>query len=95
MGNFFTLPSDFLNTLTAFIGGIFGDMKPLIMVLVGLFIGFYVLERFLDVISDWSERRRIRAEYEAELKEEALRPTMRRWHAHEVERKRGELFEEI
>lgn len=45
MGNFLTLPPDFFQTLKGYISDIFQDFQLIFVILIGLFIGFYIIER--------------------------------------------------
>jgi type II secretory pathway component PulF len=51
MGNFFTLPDNFLATLTDYTSSIFDDLKPILLLLVGLFIGVFLVRMILEIIS--------------------------------------------
>jgi hypothetical protein len=74
------------------------DLKPLILLGVGVFLGAYILNFMADMFYDWREGRAIlkrRAEeLEEGLESEVLRPVFGRYHKYRVEEKRKELFEE-
>lgn len=90
----FSLPSGFTSSTLAFAREFFDDISPLLFILLGIGIGFIILEYFLGIIEDRLEYRRALREYEKSLEIEAIRPTMREFRRHEVERKREEIIKE-
>jgi hypothetical protein len=77
-----------------YISKVFDDFKPILTIVIGLIIGFFILEMIMDLIEDFLAKRTAREEYERELEIEAVRPVMKEFHEHEVERKREEIIKE-
>ncbi len=94
LGTFITLPSDLPATITDYTSGLFGDLKPLIFLLVGLFLGIFLLETIMDLIGDKLEARQRWAEWYAGIESEASSRALRGYREHEVEAKKEELIEE-
>lgn len=51
MLTYFTLPPDFVETLTATISNVFNDFKIFFLVLIGLFIGFFIVSRIIEALT--------------------------------------------
>jgi len=45
-----TLPADFIATTTAYVGGIFTDVSPLVFVAIGLPLAFWVIRSVIGLI---------------------------------------------
>ncbi|HUV72652.1 MAG TPA: hypothetical protein VMW25_06625 [Clostridia bacterium] len=61
-----TLNESFLASITGYIGTIFDDFMPLILLVCGLFIGFYIIEQVIDTVIVWrggTPRRYIQKQY--------------------------------
>jgi hypothetical protein len=91
--NFIDL-SETASLFPSYISGVFDDLKPILTIVFGLMIGFAILEYIIDLAEEFMERKRAREEYERELELEAIRPVMKEFHKHEVERKREEIIKE-
>jgi len=48
--NLISLPVDFIGSLTAYIGGIFDSLSPLILLAIGLPLGFWFIGRMIGTI---------------------------------------------
>lgn len=51
MGTFFTLPDNFLATLTTYTSDIFNDISPILFLIFGLFVGIYLITFIFDISS--------------------------------------------
>lgn len=50
LGVFITVPTDFLATLTGFTSDVFNDFKPFFLLLVGLYLGVFLVRLVLAII---------------------------------------------
>jgi hypothetical protein len=78
----------------SWIGEVFLSVKPLLKIIFGFYLGFAIIEYIIDLAKEFIERREAREEYERELELEAIKPVMKEFHKHEVERKREEMIKE-
>jgi hypothetical protein len=56
------ISSDFVSSTIAYVGSVFSDLKLLLFVMFGLFIGFFIIERIVEVVF----HRKIESEEEIE-----------------------------
>jgi len=49
MLTFFTIGEGFISVMLGYVGNIFDDVKLLILLMAGLFAGFYIVEKIIDV----------------------------------------------
>jgi len=47
---FLTIPDNFVATLTDYTSTIFDDVKPIFLLLVGLFVGVYLIKIVLEIV---------------------------------------------
>ncbi len=45
-----TLPTDFISSLTAYIGDLFTDLNPLIVLAIGLPLGFWFIGKVISLV---------------------------------------------
>lgn len=45
----FTFPTDFYASISTYISDIFSSSLPLILILIGLFVAFFIIERLVDL----------------------------------------------
>jgi hypothetical protein len=50
LGVFITVPVDFMATLTGYTSDIFNDFKPFFLLLGGLFLGVWIVQKILEVV---------------------------------------------
>lgn len=48
---------DFIASTTALISDVFSDISPLLFLIVGLLVGFFILERIIEIISGGVEKK--------------------------------------
>jgi hypothetical protein len=44
------ISSSFVSSTIAYIGSVFSDLKLLLLLMFGLFIGFFIIERIVEVV---------------------------------------------
>jgi hypothetical protein len=44
------ISSDFVSSTIAYIGSIFSDLKLLLLLMFGLFIGFFIIEKIVEIV---------------------------------------------
>jgi hypothetical protein len=44
------ISSGFVSSTIAYIGSVFSDLKLLLFVMFGLFIGFFIIERIVEIV---------------------------------------------
>lgn len=45
-----TLPTDFMTDMTAYIGELFGDLNPIIVLAIGLPLGFWFIGKVVGIV---------------------------------------------
>jgi len=45
-----TVDEGFISSITGYVGVLFNDFMPLILLLGGVFIGFYIIENIIEVV---------------------------------------------
>jgi len=48
--NIITLPVDFLDGMVSYVGSLFGSLSPLIMLAIGLPLGFWVIGKVISMV---------------------------------------------
>lgn len=89
-----TFTSSNIASVIGYTTTLFDDFKLLIFLLIGLPLGFWIIESILNALQERLETKRQREEAEEELEEAALRPIFKRYHAHQVEVTREGLIHE-
>jgi hypothetical protein len=52
-----TLPSSTISDLTAYVGGLFGDLSPLWILAIALPLGFWVISKVIGIITSHTRAR--------------------------------------
>ncbi len=86
--------SDLITNITNYTKGIFGDMSPIVKLILGIALGMFIIEKILDIVEERLERKARQEEIETELEAEALAPVFRKFHEYRVKAKREEIIEE-
>ena len=98
----FEITPDFLSANLSLVAGLFGDFLPFFLLIVGLFLGFFILEEIVGWFADWREGRRVLREHYAEIEmsaeQEVLSLYLKGFKQHErevaVAKAREELIQE-
>ena len=87
--------NDLITGTMGFVGIIFNDFKPYIILIIGIFLGFWIIEELVDIVENNLASRKETAERLAGLKEAEEKKIFAPYHAREKELEIGEIRESL